>query len=1328
MDIEKSLVLVATNLKDYSDQQKAQLQSKIDEAFADIELVRALASKTSEKLLSAEEIKSALLEDTSFISSVVGEKGDVGPAGQDGKSVTVEEAMASLIADQEFLEAVKGPQGPAGEQGIPGEKGLDGAPGVDGKDGEAVSAEELIAVLKANEEFLQAVKGDKGDQGPQGEVGSQGLQGERGDSVTVEEVTKALLENETFTKSLVGEQGLQGEVGPQGEKGDNGNSVSVDEVKSALILDVEFVKSLIGPQGETGPSGSAGPQGEQGPQGEVGPEGLSIKAFEITETGELTIEMSDGQTVDLGMIKGADGRDGADFDVDLFYDKFKSDSELIESLKVDPTEIQKTIQEFLAETAEAVNTQVSMAIEAADSEFQEKMASVDSYMETFQSELEFSKTKSIEAGLQVAQEVADTTSAIFTEKLSEIDQFIDSVQNKSIRLDEAIENVNRSKVQQWTPDTVIKAGSWVEHDGRYYVANRDSDSIPGASTAYSLVLRGFEFRKAWNADTTYDRLDVVISSSGSAWIANKSEPSGEPGTTPDWNLLVKRGERGAKGDMGPTGLQGEKGLDAAEILDAHYDYESEEITFVKSDGSRVSFDLPVISMIQDMVTKQWLTQYDTYELPINDFKGLWNSNRGYTRGDVVSYSYGLYVAKTDSNGIAPQEFLSANAVVASGEAWQLMITAVGGGVGGGGGEGSVGPQGPAGPRGPIGPKGDTGPAGPTGPQGPAGTNGKDGAVGPAGPQGPIGETGVQGPAGADGAEGPAGATGPQGPAGMGINLKGHVPTVADLPTGATQGDTYVVDQDGNAYTWSETDAQYIDIGQIVGPQGETGPQGSQGIQGEVGPKGDTGAEGPQGPKGDTGPAGADGVAGPKGDTGAAGADGVAGPKGDTGDVGPQGPEGVQGIPGLQGPAGADGKDGAEGPMGPKGDLGPQGDVGAKGDIGNTGPQGEVGPVGPAGADGEVGPAGPQGEVGPKGDQGDQGIPGLGITFKGRVATVGDLPATATQGDMYIIDSTGDAWVWDDGAAAFENAGPIVGPTGPQGEAGAAGATGPEGPQGPAGPTAVSADADNTATLGTDGFLYVGKPTGYLPTSGGDMTGPINVKGDGAVAFMMDNGFNFQAVLQSTALRYGTKSVLGFNEDYVAATVPLRILTAPTLDEHAASKKYVDDKVAAGGGASGAYLPLAGGTLTGPITMPVGTVMNFTNTYSLFTGNGGVSFRFGATDLLAASSTGIYAYKPLITPATGIGIQFGNGGGYMSKVGNGIGVYTGGSQKFKFDSTEHTSLVPVVLPADPTTALQAATKQYVDSKGGATIVSVADGATEPAAADYPEGALLVRYTP
>ena len=41
----------------------------------------------------------------------------------------------------------------------------------------------------------------------------------------------------------------------------------------------------------------------------------------------------------------------------------------------------------------------------------------------------------------------------------------------------------------------------------------------------------------------------------------------------------------------------------------------------------------------------------------------------------------------------------------------------------------------------------------------------------------------------------------------------------------------------------------VDLGQVVGPKGDTGATGPQG------PKGDTGATGAQGPKGDTGAAG-----------------------------------------------------------------------------------------------------------------------------------------------------------------------------------------------------------------------------------------------------------------------------------------------------------------------------------------------------------------------------------------------------------------------------------------------------------------------------------------
>lgn len=81
----------------------------------------------------------------------------------------------------------------------------------------------------------------------------------------------------------------------------------------------------------------------------------------------------------------------------------------------------------------------------------------------------------------------------------------------------------------------------------------------------------------------------------------------------------------------------------------------------------------------------------------------------------------------------------------------------------------------------------------------------------------------------------------------------------------------------------------FDIGSVVGPQGEIGPQGPQGPKGD---KGDTGATGPQGAQGVQGPKG------DKGDTGATGATGPQGPKGDTGATGPQGPQGPKGDSGA----------------------------------------------------------------------------------------------------------------------------------------------------------------------------------------------------------------------------------------------------------------------------------------------------------------------------------------------------------------------------------------------------------------------------------------------
>jgi hypothetical protein len=150
-------------------------------------------------------------------------------------------------------------------------------------------------------------------------------------------------------------------------------------------------------------------------------------------------------------------------------------------------------------------------------------------------------------------------------------------------------------------------------------------------------------------------------------------------------------------------------------------------------------------------------------------------------------------------------------------------------------------------------------------------------------------------------------------------------------------------------------------------------------------------------------------------------------------------------------------------------------------------------------------------------------------------------------------------------------------------------------------------------------------------------------------------------------------------------------------------------------------------MTGGITLPT-TVQSLTwgtSTYNIFGANGGVAVRYGNANIVNFTATGASFTQKITTPGTGIGVEFGSSGAYMSKVGTGIGVYAGGQQRWTFDSTKHKSLVPIELPADPVNALEAAPKQYVDNKP--TIVSMPAGGTAPDAALYPNNTLLVEYS-
>ncbi len=84
--------------------------------------------------------------------------------------------------------------------------------------------------------------------------------------------------------------------------------------------------------------------------------------------------------------------------------------------------------------------------------------------------------------------------------------------------------------------------------------------------------------------------------------------------------------------------------------------------------------------------------------------------------------------------------------------------------------------------------------------------------------------------GPQGLQGEKGEQGEKGDPAAAVNLRGGVPTVEDLPTDASTADAYIVGTDLHVWTGS----QWVNVGNIRGPQGERGEQGEQGIQGEDG--------------------------------------------------------------------------------------------------------------------------------------------------------------------------------------------------------------------------------------------------------------------------------------------------------------------------------------------------------------------------------------------------------------------------------------------------------------------------------------------------------------
>lgn len=243
---------------------------------------------------------------------------------------------------------------------------------------------------------------------------------------------------------------------------------------------------------------------------------------------------------------------------------------------------------------------------------------------------------------------------------------------------------------------------------------------------------------------------------------------------------------------------------------------------------------------------------------------------------------------------------------------------------------------------------------------------------------------------------------------------------------------------------------------------------------------------------------------------------------------------LKGEKGETGPKGDKGDTGEKGATGERGPQGLQGERGLQGDRGEKGEQGIQGPVGPKGEQGEQGIQGIQGPQGEPGPQGPKGDTGSGLNIKGELDSESQLPQEGVSGDAWLISGNLYVYVGENGNIEsnpkWSNVGSIQGPAGPQG---------------PVGPKGEQGEPGSKGEPGADGAPGAQGPKGD--------PGEKGEKGDpGSDASVTKQ--NVEAVL--------TGDITSHNHDSRYISKSNASAYTPTADYHPATKKYVDDTVAA----------------------------------------------------------------------------------------------------------------------------------------------------------------------
>jgi hypothetical protein len=200
-------------------------------------------------------------------------------------------------------------------------------------------------------------------------------------------------------------------------------------------------------------------------------------------------------------------------------------------------------------------------------------------------------------------------------------------------------------------------------------------------------------------------------------------------------------------------------------------------------------------------------------------------------------------------------------------------------------------------------------------------------------------------------------------------------------------------------------------------------------------------------------------------------------------------------------------------------------------------------------------------------------------------------------------------------------------------------------------------------------------------------------------------------------------ILAVRDNGIYASFPVNLSADPTSALQAATKQYVDSHAGLAeaptdgklyGRASSAWtagVKLAGDTMTGPLTVPGGSAAAPSLIFSganvgLAAASSVLSVSIGGTQRLAVSNLGVMPQVPIWTqdgtqaaPSHSFAAETGTG--FFRKAAGVLSASVTNNEVMNWSATGKvtTAYGPIVLPADPTSALQAATKQYVDSKPG-----------------------------